>query len=115
MKECEGHGDCPECGGMLIEVDLDPNELQDLEAWVHEQLGECALTIGKVTKPIQGFERLVGEAKMLNIGAEITIVLGDEYTQDDLEEVTDMLAKVFRAYYIRTRLYDLMVHNGVSN
>jgi hypothetical protein len=108
MNTREDCGNCHDCGGMLIEVE--PNDPTD--KWIADELGEITLSIGLVTKPMLGYERLVAEADFAKLEMNLTLVLGDAFSEPEINEMIIMLARVLRAHYFRTRLLPLISDAG---
>ena len=107
LSDCHGCVDMPE--GVTEE------HLDAITDYVNDVLGDTTLTVGRVTKPLVGYETWVGEVEIPKIGVNITAILGDEFEMEEIKDIAEMLSRVIRAYYIRTRLYDMIACTGVAN
>lgn len=113
-------GDCKNCNScdneeLVVEVELETEEETHQAEWIEEQIGECLIDISHVKGALTGSVVKHGEILFPNIGLKLSVSLDNTYTDEDIEDISLMLARVLRAFFIRTQLFPLLTCAGLEN
>jgi len=78
--------------------------------WVNEQVGEVKIEIGKLDRdnPVLGFKDYVCTIHLPNTQLYCQTLMGPEYGEMEAHEIAQMLGRVLRSHYVRTRLLPLL-------
>jgi len=85
--------------------------------WVNEQVGEIKIEIGKLNpeQPMFGYKDYVATVSLPSAGFYCQVLLAPSYGELETHEVAQMLGRVLRSHFVRTRLLPLLGDLGVTH
>jgi len=78
--------------------------------WVNQEVGEIKIEIGKLNpdEPLFGFKDYVATVHLPSAGFYCQVLLAEHYGEMETHEVAQMLGRVLRSHFVRTRLLPLL-------
>jgi len=93
-------------------------EVTQTEAdWVNAEVGEVKVEVGKLNpeQPVFGFKDYVTTIHLPKAGFYCQVLLSPEYGELETHEIGQMLGRVLRSFFVRTRLLPLLGDLGVKH